>query len=308
MKSVIAILVVMTIVLSVSALDRTTLIDTVNKANRNWVAGHNKFSTWPLDKLRALMGTDLKGRGGIVSPPNEVKQTPLKGDVPDSFDARQKWGSCIHSIRNQEHCGSCWAFSATEALSDRFCIASSGKEDVILSPQDLVSCDGSDMGCNGGRLDTAWSYMQNHGVHSDACMPYVSGNGTTTFCPSSCTDGSSFDTKYHAASYKHIGAWIIGRVKDTQEEIYNKGPVQAAFEVYEDFMQYTSGVYKHTTGALLGGHAIKVIGWGNENGEDYWLVSNSWGTDWGQSGLFKILKGSNECGIEADVYAGPAKI
>ena len=73
----------------------------------------------------------------------------------------------MHSIRDQQHCGSCWAFAATEALSDRFCIASQGEVDVVLSPQDMVSCDSWNMGCNGGILPLAWSYLTTTGAVSD---------------------------------------------------------------------------------------------------------------------------------------------
>mmetsp|Transcript_30518 Transcript_30518/g.81405 ORF Transcript_30518/g.81405 Transcript_30518/m.81405 type:complete len:96 (-) Transcript_30518:311-598(-) len=82
------------------------------------------------------------------------------------------------------------------------------------------------------------------------------------------------------------------------------GPVEAAFTVYADFLTYKSGVYQHVTGAELGGHAIKIFGWGTEDGNDYWLVANSWNEDWGDKGTFKILRGSDECGIESDVVAG----
>jgi len=82
------------------------------------------------------------------------------------------------------------------------------------------------------------------------------------------------------------------------------GPVEAAFTVYADFLSYKSGVYKHVTGSEDGGHAIKILGWGVENGEDYWLVANSWNSDWGDKGFFKILRGSNECGIEGEIVAG----
>lgn len=67
------------------------------------------------------------------------------------------------------------------------------------------------------------------------------------------------------------------------------GPIEASFSVYEDFLTYKSGVYKHTTGSYLGGHAIKVLGWGVEGGEDYWLCANSWNNEWGANGYFKIL-------------------
>lgn len=74
-------------------------------------------------------------------------------------------------------------------------------------------------------------------------------------------------------------------------EIFKNGPVSVAFTVYEDFPTYKSGVYQHTTGGALGGHAVKMIGWGVENGTKYWLIVNSWNEDWGDKGTFKILRG-----------------
>jgi len=82
------------------------------------------------------------------------------------------------------------------------------------------------------------------------------------------------------------------------------GPVEAAFTVYADFPTYKSGVYHHVTGSALGGHAIKILGWGVENGTAYWTVANSWNEDWGNKGFFKIKRGTDECGIEGQVVAG----
>lgn len=87
-------------------------------------------------------------------------------------------------------------------------------------------------------------------------------------------------------------------------ELSTLGSVEAAFTVYEDFLAYKSGVYQHKTGQALGGHAVKIIGWGVENGVDYWLVANSWNEDWGDQGFFKIRKGNNECGMESGIVAG----
>lgn len=78
----------------------------------------------------------------------------------------------------------------------------------------------------------------------------------------------------------------------------------AAFTVYEDFLTYKSGVYSHSTGSALGGHAIKVIGWGNQDGEDYWLAVNSWNRTWGDQGTFKIKMGDS--GIDRQMHAGLA--
>ena len=112
---------------------------------------------------------------------------------------------------------------------------------------------------------------------------------------------------YTAHTYKEDKAFgdkgysIPNDVAAIAQDIMTYGPVEAAFTVYADFPSYKSGVYKHTNGQALGGHAIKIIGWGTENGEDYWLVNNSWNSDWGDNGTFKILRGVNECGIEDEV-------
>ncbi|CAG2172779.1 unnamed protein product, partial [Oppiella nova] len=83
---------------------------------------------------------------------------------------------------------------------------------------------------------------------------------------------------------------------------------QADFQVYGDFPNYKSGVYKKHSTQLLGGHAIKILGWGVENDTPYWLAANSWNEDWGDKGYFKIARGSDECGIESDIVAGLPKL
>ena len=86
------------------------------------------------------------------------------------------------------------------------------------------------------------------------------------------------------------------------------GPVETAFDVFSDFLNYKSGVYQHVTGNLLGSHAVKILGWGVENGTPYWLAANSWNTDWGDKGFFKILRGRNECHFEYEIVAGLPKV
>uniref|UniRef100_A0A0M3HJL1 Pept_C1 domain-containing protein n=1 Tax=Ascaris lumbricoides TaxID=6252 RepID=A0A0M3HJL1_ASCLU len=74
-------------------------------------------------------------------------------------------------------------------------------------------------------------------------------------------------------------------VTSIQKEILTHGPVEVAFEVYEDFLMYDGGIYVHTGGKIGGGHAVKMLGWGVEQGVPYWLVANSWNTDWGEDGI-----------------------
>ena len=186
--------------------------------------------------------------------------------LPAAFDSRTQWPGCIHPIRNQEQCGSCWAFGATEALSDRFAIETNNQTNVVLAPQDLVSCDvGQNQGCNGGYPIVAWQYMQSTGIVADECYPYTSGGGVTGNCllvagATSCTatGGSGAATLYQAASAYSVGTTVAA----IATEIQTNGPIEVAFDVYEDFFSYTSGVYVHKTGSLAGGHAVKMIGWG----------------------------------------------
>jgi len=91
-------------------------------------------------------------------------------------------------------------------------------------------------------------------------------------------------------------------------EIYKNGPVEASFDVYADFLTYKSGVYVHKPGnPFLGGHAIKVLGWGTLSGTPYWLCANSWNPDWGMNGFFMIKRGDDQCGIEDGMCAGLPK-
>jgi cathepsin B len=120
-------------------------------------------------------------------------------------------------------------------------------------------------------------------------------------CLSNCTNPSynvpyTTDKKFGNTSYS-----IAKDVAQIQMEIFKNGPIVAVYAVYEDFLHYKTGVYVQTTGMYIGGHAVKVIGWGNENGLDYWLVVNSWNTDWGNNGFFKILRGVDHLGIESQI-------
>lgn len=128
---------------------------------------------------------------------------------------------------------------------------------------------------------------------------------------SSCDANSTYTTPY--ASDKHIFATAYSVNPDATsiaQEIMTNGPVEAAFDVYADFESYTGGVYQHVTGDYLGGHAVKILGWGvdAQSNLPYWLVANSWNTDWGEKGFFRILRGSDECGIEDNIVAGKYRI
>jgi len=274
------------------------IIDQVNLGGASWKAGRNsRFEGMTFEDARMLLGTR---RNGFARLP--TKRSNIVRDPPASFDARTQWPGCVHDILDQAQCGSCWAFGATEALSDRFCIASKGSVNVTLSPQELVSCDKNNYGCQGGYLDKAWDFMKETGVPTLECMPYTSGGGVTGTCPPKCRDGSE------PVFYKAKSVFSVKGEQHIQNELMENGPLEVAFDVYQDFFAYKSGVYVHKSGGLAGGHAVKLIGWGEESGVPYWLLANSWGTSWGMNGFFMIKRGSDECGIEDDVVGGLADV
>ena len=104
----------------------------------------------------------------------------------------------------------------------------------------------------------------------------------------------------------HSAVGTPGDVKAIQKEIMTHGPVEVGFFVFSDFRLYKSGVYQKSANATgpEGGHAVKALGWGTEDGVPYWIIANSWSPAWGDGGFFKIIRGTNECGIETTVAAG----
>ena len=122
---------------------------------------------------------------------------------------------------------------------------------------------------------------------------------------STCPTDSSID--YASDKQKGSTNYSLYGINSIKQDIYDHGSVTGAFTVYEDFETYTGGVYVHTTGSALGGHAIKVIGWGTDedSGLDYWLCVNSWNDTWGDQGTFKISI-DDSCGMNRQMHAGLA--
>jgi len=227
-------------------------------------------------------------------------------DVPEEFDARKEWPECISTIREQKNCGSCWAFSVSTTLSDRFCIASKGKLTPTLSPQYIVSCDKGDLACDGGELNTVWKFLEENGTTTDQCVPYISGDGKTVpKCSSNCapvSNSSKTEERFVIYKAKKGSSKALTCPLQIQREIMENGPVQTGFEVYEDFLHYKTGIYHYADGDLMGGHAVKIVGWGKEKDVNYWIVANSWGPGWGENGYFRIKFG--ECYFDDNAYVG----
>jgi len=310
------------------------IIELINSSpGSTWKAGHNFDASVSEDVIADMCGS-------LPDPkPLELREPhPENTVVPDSFDARDDegpkgWGKLcpsVKEVRDQGACGSCWAFGAVEAMTDRFCIASNGEYHPHISAEDLMTCCGFEcgFGCNGGFPSGAWRYYEGDGIvtggqyaSNKGCQPYqvkscshhvvgekppCGATVSTPECKSTCREG--YNTTYEEDKKHGVSSYSVhNNEEQIKKEIFTHGPVEGAFTVYADFPTYKSGVYQHVHGRMLGGHAIRVLGWGVENGVKYWIVANSWNPTWGDQGFFKILRGSNHCGIESGIVAGLPK-
>lgn len=292
------------------------LIHKVNSHPKaSWTAkAHKQFDGKTLEHMkRELLGTFMRPNmddDGDMGPfkknnkANEVLAPSSSSFLPEFFDAREKWPKCIGKIRNQGKCGSCWAVSGAEVVGDRFCIATNGSIHFQFSPQYILSCDKENYGCKGGFQTSEWIFLANKGTTSEQCMPYTSGEGEVEACPARCANGTQIE--HYRIDYSSIQIFSRRNLEGIQKDIMTYGSVQVGFTVYQDFFTYSSGVYRHLTGGIAGGHAVKYVGWGvdSESNLPYWIAANSWGEEWGLDGYFWILRGSNECDSEAQVYSG----
>ncbi|KAK9036288.1 hypothetical protein V6N11_078295 [Hibiscus sabdariffa] len=275
----------------------------VKQVNENpkagWKAALNpRFSNYTVGEFKSILGVKPTPKEELMSIPVVTHDKSVK--LPTTFDARTAWPNCstIGKI-------------LVEALSDRFCIHFGSN--IPLSVNDLLACcDDCGSGCDGGFPIGAWKYFVSNGVVTEKCDPYFDPIGCshpgckpiypTPECVKKCVKG---DLLWNESKHYSVDSYLVKKQPaDIMAEVYKNGPVQVSFIVYEDFA-HKSGVYKHVTGEVLGGHSVKLIGWGtSDEGEDYWLLANQWNRSWGDDGFFKIIRGVNECGIEDEVVAG----
>ncbi|XP_025198391.1 cathepsin B-like cysteine proteinase 3 [Melanaphis sacchari] len=303
-------------------------VNTINEVAKTWKAKQNFPEYTTKEQIVQLLGSkSLKGVPKNSIKKNDDKYTKVE-EIPKFFDARIEWEYCktIGKVRDQGNCGSCWAHATTGAFADRLCIATNGEFNELISAEELTfCCHLCGFGCNGGNPLRAWKYFRSHGIvtggnynTTDGCQPYkvapcirddeghssCSGKKTEPNhkCAKKCYGDKTIN--YKKDHHKTKDAYQLTNIT-MQKDTMAYGPIEASFDVYDDFVSYESGVYQKTENAsFLGGHAVKMIGWGEENGTPYWLMVNSWGEQWGAKGLFKIRRGTNECRIEESPTAG----
>ena len=247
---------------------------------KRWVAEETEVSKLPDHERKMRLGL-LKPLA--ASPVAETAETPpsepLTGSPPPGFDWRNFNGiNYVTGVRNQGNCGSCWAFATTAALESNLIISSGANTD--LSEQILVSC-GNAGSCSGGYPTTASSFIRDTGLAAESYYPYTTTNGNCAYALAGWQNATSRITSWH-----YVGNTTSPTLDQIKSELVTYGPLVTTFDVYSDFYYYGGGVYQQTSGTYQGGHAVLIVGYDDVG--QYFIVKNSWGGGWGESGYFRI--------------------
>jgi C1A family cysteine protease len=269
----------------------------VRSAGATWEAGPTSMAAIPLDRFRRRLGA-VPPRGGptleAIARDAEGRKSALMAEraaagLPAAYDLRNVGGkNFITPIKDQDDCGSCVAFGVCAAIEGTVRVSLDDPDRAIdLSEAHLFYCHGRNQGrtCDNGWIpDEALETCQSLGVADEECYPYVAGDQN---CTGRCSDWQQRVAKVTAYH-------IIGSTADMKHWIVEEGPLTACFVVFEDFRYYQTGVYRHVSGAQVGGHCVTIIGY--DDAQQCWICKNSWGTGWGENGYFRI--GYGECGID----------
>ena len=286
--------------MALERIDVVALQSAINQAGESWEAGMTSVSDLSDQDKRLRLGAvppsgeSLDDREKLASINRGEMGIASVGAAPASFDLRNVNGqNFITPVKDQGSCGSCVAFGSAATVEGTFRRQRGNPNLAIdLSEAHLFYCIARAQGrnCNNGWwCDKGLDAFKTDGVVDEACYPYTAGDQN---CTNRCADWQNRLTK--------ITNWHeITSVAAMKEWIATRGPLSCAFTVYNDFFSYRSGIYRHVSGGVAGGHCVSCIGY-NDTGR-YWICKNSWGSGWGDNGFFCIAYG--ECGIDAKMWA-----
>lgn len=235
----------------------------------------------------------------------ELQEHFEAGTHPSSWD----WTSqgAVTAVKDQGYCGSCWSFGTTGDVEGTWYLA--GNSLTSLSEEQLVQCDylqfstGANLGCNGGLQEYAFEYLINtapYGLVAESTYPYSAAtyNGNTGSCTSSLAVASNVVARI--SSWEQVSSSAV-QESNIYDTLYSQGPVTIGINA-ANMQLYRSGIADPSTCPASGvDHAVLIVGYGTESRTDYWKIKNSWATSWGEDGYYRIVAGSNACGLATDV-------
>lgn len=277
-------------------IDVQSVQNVLNQTGASWTAKHSWVTDLTQPEMQRLMGVQKPPQGNLDF---EATGTSILGTLP-ALDWRNANGiNWLSPVMNQGNCGSCVAFAAVATLEAQTSIAAGIPWlRPTFSSQMLFACGGG--GCDTGWYpESAANFLQRTGVPDEACMPYTSGStGHDLSCSQKCADSGS--RTFKVAGYQTTGGfWGGGSVEDVLKAL-TQGPVMTTMRVFGDFMTYSSGIYKHVTGEMLGGHAISIVGF--DRAKRAWLIRNSWGKEWGMGG-FAWVSWDDTSGVGSETWS-----
>uniref|UniRef100_A0A674PHY4 Cathepsin 12 n=1 Tax=Takifugu rubripes TaxID=31033 RepID=A0A674PHY4_TAKRU len=249
--------------------------------NQGFLMGSKHF-TMAMNKYGDLVRTK---RGKTVAS-RKLRNSAKKFDGM-VIDYRQM--GYVTEVKDQGYCGSCWAFSTTGAIEGQ--IFKKTGQLISLSEQNLVDCSKSygTYGCSGAWMANAYDYVVNNGLESTITYPYTSPLLFTS-CPVRLAVA-------HIKDYRFIPK---GDEQALADAVATIGPITVAIDAsHSSFLFYSSGIYEESNCNPNNlSHAVLLVGYGSEGGQDYWLIKNSWGPSWGEGGYMRLIRdGKNPCGI-----------
>jgi len=245
--------------------------------------GVNEYTDMTSDEFVARMNGH---KGNQTVRGGSTFMAPSNFEAPAKMDWRDH--GYVTPVKNQAQCGSCWAFSTTGSLEGQH-FKKAGKL-VSLSEQQLVDCSKKNNGCEGGLMDWAFEYIkQNHGIDTESSYPYEAEDDTCRFKPA--------DVGATVSGYVDVPSMDEDALMQAAASI---GPISVAIDAsHFSFQLYRNGIYKEPKCSQTQlDHGVLVVGYGTLDGEDYWLVKNSWGASWGMDGYIMMARNkNNQCGI-----------
>ena len=260
------------------------LISTHNAGNYTWTLGENQFTHLTFEEFSSMYLSSKM-------PERETRMVDTFANVKAADSVDWSTTDAVTDVKDQGQCGSCWAFSTTGAMEAAY-FKKNGKQ-LAFSEQQLVSCDVNfDQGCNGGIMDNAFAYITMNGLCTENDYPYTSGNGDNGVCQESCSkvDGTKGLT--------------LTDVQPNSEDVLAKAvtqqPIAVAVDADENWQHYAGGILTDVAGTQLD-HGVLAVGFGTDDGQDFWKIKNSWAETWGEDGYIRILRNIDQdlgpCGI-----------